>query len=71
MNSNSKRREDYHKKRSSLNLHRNLALAAPSKVFKGSVCARIVGILLVLCVSFGLAWVAHMYFALHLSLIHI
>ena len=65
MNPNSKRREDYHKKHSSLNLHRNIALAEPAKAFKGSVFARICGIAAVLCVSFGLAWVAHMYFALH------
>ncbi|MCT6892330.1 MAG: LCP family protein, partial [Lactobacillus sp.] len=65
MNPNSKRREDYRKKHFSLNLHRNIALAEPAKAFKGSVFARICGIVTVLCVCFGLAWIAHMYFALH------
>ena len=65
MDPNSKRREDYHKGHSSLNLHRNHALAEPTKAFKGSVFARICGIVAVFCVCLGLAWAAHMYFALH------
>lgn len=65
MEPNSKRREDYRKKRSSLNLHRNHVLAAPTGALKGNLFARVCGIVLVLCVSCGLAWAAHMYFALH------
>ncbi|MDF7671891.1 LCP family protein [Lactobacillus sp. ESL0701] len=64
MNPNSKRREDYHH-RSSLNLHRNHAFAAPAAALKGNAFMRIVGIVMVLCVSCGLAWAAHMYFSLH------
>ncbi|MCX8720344.1 MULTISPECIES: LCP family protein [unclassified Lactobacillus] len=65
MEPNSKRREDYRKKRSSLNLHRNHVLAAPTGALKGNLFARVCGIVIVLCVSCGLAWAAHMYFALH------
>lgn len=65
MEPNSKRREDYRKKHSSLNLHRNHVLAAPTGALKGNLFARVCGIVLVLCVSCGLAWAAHMYFALH------
>lgn len=65
MEPNSKRREDYRKKRSSLNLHRNHVLAAPTGAPKGNLFARVCGIVLILCVSCGLAWAAHMYFALH------
>lgn len=65
MEPNSKRREDYRKRRSSLNLHRNHVLAAPTGALKGNIFARICGIVLVLCISCGLAWAAHMYFALH------
>lgn len=65
MNRNSKRREDYRQTHSSLNLHRNHALAAPTGALKGNVIARICGIVATVCVCFGLAWAAHMYFALH------
>lgn len=65
MEPNSKRREDYRQKHSSLNLHRNHVLAAPTKAQKGNLFARVCGIVLVLCISCGLAWAAHMYFALH------
>lgn len=65
MKPNSKRREDYRRTHSSLNLHRNHVLAAPTKAFEGNVFARICGIVAVLCVSCGLAWAAHMYFAFH------
>lgn len=65
MEPNSKRREDYHKRNPSLNLHRNHVLATPTGALKGNLFARICGIVLVLCVSCGLAWAAHMYFALH------
>ncbi|WEV70703.1 LCP family protein [Lactobacillus sp. ESL0785] len=68
MNPDSKRRETYRRKRSSANLHRNHAFAAPAAALKGNVFARICGIVAVLCVSFGLAWAAHMYFALHSAL---
>lgn len=66
MDQHSKRREDYRAKHSSLNLTRNRALVAPEHVVsKGHRIARIVGILALLLVSFGVAWGAHLYFSLH------
>ncbi|WP_317637291.1 LCP family protein [Lactobacillus xylocopicola] len=65
MNSNSKRREDYRQARRSLNLHRNHAWAAPAAALTGNPISRICGIVAVMCVCFGLAWAAHLYFALH------
>ncbi|WP_278951441.1 LCP family protein [Lactobacillus apis] len=65
MEPSSKRREDYRKHQSSLNLHRNHVFASPAQKMTGNVIARICGIVAVLCLSCGLAWAAHMYFALH------
>ncbi|MFR1978318.1 MAG: LytR family transcriptional regulator, partial [Lactobacillus acidophilus] len=60
MDPNSKRREDY-RKHSSLNLHRNHALAADSSSFKaGNMFARFIGVIALLTVCFGVAWAAHM-----------
>lgn len=71
MDPKSKRREDYrkehssHQATSSLSLSRNHAIAAPASELKGSVLARFCGIVVVLLVCGGIAWAAHMYFALH------
>lgn len=65
MDQHSKRREDYRAKRSSLNLRRNRALAAPTvKSSTGHLIARIIGIIVTLGVCFGVAWGAHMYFSI-------
>ncbi|MBA1392369.1 LytR family transcriptional regulator [Lactobacillus sp. XV13L] len=68
MNPSSKRREDYHQRHPSLNLHRNHVLAAPARTFKGNFFARICGIVATLCVCLGVAWAAHMYFSLHYAI---
>lgn len=71
MDPKSKRREDYrkehssHQATSSLSLNRNHAIAAPASELKGSVLARFCGIVVILLVCGGIAWAAHMYFALH------
>lgn len=65
MDPNSKRREDYRKKRSSLNIQRNHVLASPTSMRHGNSFARLCGVAVVVFVSLGLAWAAHMYFALH------
>lgn len=67
MDPNSKRREDYRtRRRSSLNLRRNRVFAASEANFKpGNRMARLFGVIAILAVSFGLAWAAHMYFAVH------
>ncbi len=65
MDPNSKRREDY-RKHSSLNLHRNHALAADSSSFKaGNMFVRFIGVITLLTVCFGVAWAAHMYFTIN------
>lgn len=67
MDPNSKRREDYRRNNSSLNLKQNGAFAAnkaPKKP-KGHIVARIIGIVAVLAVCFAGAWAAHLYFTLH------
>lgn len=64
-NSN-RRREDYRAKRSSLNLSRNEAFAAPDQPMKNaSLLKKIVGMVFVLAISFGVAYFAHMYFTFH------
>ncbi|WEV41201.1 LCP family protein [Lactobacillus sp. ESL0681] len=68
MDQNSKRREDYHKKFSTTSLHRNHIFAAPAQALKSGILLRIVGIIGILCVCFGLAFAAHMYFALHTAI---
>lgn len=65
MDQNSKRREDL-RKHSTLNLHRNHALAADSAAAKpGNIFARFIGLVALLVVCFGVAWAAHMYFSIH------
>lgn len=62
----SKKREYYRVKKLSLNLKRNHAFAAPvSKKAVHNVLGRILGIITVLTVSFGVAWAVHLYFAIH------
>lgn len=66
MDQNPKRREDYRARRSSLNLHRNRAFAADAPALKpGNFLARLVGVVALLAVCFGVAWAAHMYFTVH------
>ncbi len=66
MDQNPKRREDYRARRSSLNLHRNRAFAADaSALIPGNFLARLVGVVTLLAVCFGVAWTAHMYFTVH------
>ncbi len=66
MDQNPKRREDYRARRSSLNLHRNRAFAADaSALIPGNFLARLVGVVVLLAVCFGVAWTAHMYFTVH------
>lgn len=65
MDQHSKRREDYRAKRSSLNLRRNRALAAPvSKNSSGHLIARVIGIIATVAICFTVAWGAHMYFSI-------
>ncbi len=66
MDQHSHKREEFRKERSSVNLTRNRALVAPEHVVSsGHIAARVFGIILLLVVSFGVAWAAHMYFSLH------
>lgn len=66
MDSNSKRREEYRAKHSSLNLHRNRSLAADATALKsGNMVARFIGVAFLLVICFGVAWAAHMYFTVH------
>ncbi|WP_297950656.1 LCP family protein [uncultured Lactobacillus sp.] len=66
MDQNPKRREDYRARRSSLNLHRNRAFAVDASALKpGNFLARLVGVVALLAVCFGVAWTAHMYFTVH------
>ncbi|KRM38457.1 transcriptional regulator [Lactobacillus hamsteri DSM 5661 = JCM 6256] len=47
-------------------MHRNRVFAASETNFKpGNTAARLFGVIAILAVSFGLAWAAHMYFAVH------
>lgn len=66
MDQNPKRREDYRARRSSLNLHRNRAFAVDASALRpGNFLARLVGVVALLAVCFGVAWTAHMYFTVH------
>ncbi|RMC48056.1 LCP family protein [Lactobacillus sp. ESL0225] len=65
MNPNSKRREDYRRRRASTNLYRNQVFAKPKVTNKGNIFARICGIIAVFGICCSLAWAAHMYFTLH------
>ena len=66
MDQNPKRREEYRARHSSLNLHRNRAFAADSSALKsGNMFARFIGVVALVVVCFGVAWAAHMYFAIH------
>ncbi len=66
MDQNPKRREGYRAHRSSLNLHRNRALAADASALKsGNFFARLIGVAVLLTACFGMAWAAHMYFTVH------
>lgn len=66
MDPNSKRREEYRAKHSSLNLHRNRSLAADATALKsGNMFARFIGVAFLLVICFGVAWAAHMYFMVH------
>lgn len=66
MDQHSRRREDYRANHSSLNLTRNQAFAVENKAIpNGLTTKRIIGIIAVLLVSFGVAWAAHMYFTIH------
>lgn len=66
MEPNSKRREEYRAKHSSLNLHHNRALAADKSSYKpGNMFARFIGLIALVAVCFGVAWAAHMYFTIH------
>ena len=56
MDQNPKRREDYRARRSSLNLHRNRAFAADASALRpGNFLARLVGVVALLAVCFGVA----------------
>lgn len=66
MDQHPRRREDYRTEHSSLNLTRNQAFAVENKAIPNGLTAkRIIGIIAVLLVSFGVAWAAHMYFTIH------
>ena len=66
MEPNSKRREEYRAKHSSLNLHHNRAFAADESSYKpGNMFARFIGLIALVAVCFGVAWAAHMYFTIH------
>ena len=65
MDPHSKRREDYRKQRSSLNLKRNHAFVGKAPKSSGNIVARIIGIIAVLAICFSGAWAAHVYFTLH------
>lgn len=66
MDPTSEHRKDYRNKKSSLNLHRNYAIAADQSSYKpGNMFARFFGLIALVAVCLGVAWAAHMYFTIH------
>lgn len=65
MDPHSESRKEY-RERSALNLKRNQAFAAPAKTIStGHMAGKVIGLILILAVCFGLSWAAHLYFSLH------